>query len=91
MKTKVHDNAGKFAKYDDVFLLDNVEEQAKAGNNLIMQAYDHDVGTCDLLGEANPVSLLKMCADEEKHIHKLDIFYEFKKTGFLVFESRFVY
>jgi len=56
-----------------------------------MQAYDHDVGTCDLLGEANPVSLLKMCADEEKHIHKLDIFHEFKKTGFLVFESRFVY
>ena len=30
-KTAVKDDAGKSAKYDDVFLLEHVEEQARSG------------------------------------------------------------
>jgi hypothetical protein len=32
-----------------------------------------------------------MCADEESHYHQMDIFKDFKKTGYLMFESRYVY
>lgn len=36
------DDAGKSASFDDVFLLENVEEQARSGKDLVIQAYDYD-------------------------------------------------
>ena len=32
-----------------------------------------------------------MCADEETHYHQINIFKDFKKTGYMIFESRYVY
>ena len=62
-KTSVQDDAGKSAKYDDVFLLDNVEEQARSGLDIVMKAFDHDMDGDDCLGAANAISLTSMCAD----------------------------
>lgn len=90
-KTEVKDDAGKSATYDDVFLLENIQEQALSGKELTMQAYDHDVGSSALLGEAVPISLTRMCSSLEPQTHRVDIFHEFKKSGFIVFESRFVF
>lgn len=86
-KTAVRDDAGTSAKFNDVFLLENVEEQARSGKDLVMQAYDYDTAANDLLGAANGVSLASMCADPTPQRHQLDIFKNFKKTGYLVFES----
>ena len=90
-KTAVQDDAGKSAKFNDVFVLENVEEQARSGKDLVMQAYDYDALQNDILGEANAVSLVSMCADESSQRHTLDLFKDYKKTGYLVFESRFVF
>lgn len=90
-RTAVQDDAGKSAKYDDVFLLENVEEQARSGKDVVMQAYDYDMDGDDLLGAANAVSLAAMCADQNVQRHTMDIFLNYKKTGHLVFESKFVF
>lgn len=66
-KTEVQDDAGKSAKYNDVFLLENIEEHARSGKELTIQAFDHDVGSCDLLGSANPKTIQSMCVDEIAH------------------------
>ena len=62
-KTAVQDDAGKKATYNDVFLLENVEEQARGGKDLVMQAFDHDVTASTLLGEASAISLTSMCCN----------------------------
>ena len=46
----MQDDAGKSAKYNDVFLLEHVHTHIMDGEELTMQAYDHDVGSSDLLG-----------------------------------------
>lgn len=90
-KTAVSDDAGKKATYDDIFLLENVEEQARGGKDLVMQAFDHDIGSSSLLGEACPISLTSMCSGPEPQKHQIDIFHQFKKSGFIVFESKFIF
>lgn len=90
-KTDVQDDAGLKASYNDVFLLENVEEQARGGKDLVVQAYDHDVASSDILGEANAISLISMCADLKSQVHKVDIFHNLKKTGSIEFESKFIY
>ena len=32
-----------------------------------------------------------MGADEESHRHQMDLYKDFKKTGYIIFESRYVY
>ena len=56
-----------------------------------MQAYDHDVGTSSLLGEAIPISLTSVCSSYDAVRHHVDIFNNFKKSGFIVFESLFIH
>lgn len=36
LKTEVQDDAGKKASFNDIFVLDNVEEQAKGANSITM-------------------------------------------------------
>ena len=90
-KTAVKDDAGLKATYDDVFLLENVEEQARSGKDLVIQACDHDVGCSSLLGEMNALSLTSLCSTEDTKEHLKDIFHNFKKSGFIKFRSRFIY
>lgn len=73
-------------------MLENVEEQARSGEELALESFDYDVvGSNDSLGKANPISLVSMCADESAHTHKMDLFKDYKKTGSIVFQSRFVW
>ena len=56
-----------------------------------MSAYDYDSMGDDILGSANAVTLASMCADTNTQVHKMNIFNNMKKAGFIVFESRFVF
>ena len=56
-----------------------------------MKAFDYDTMANDILGTANAVTLTSMCADENVQTHRMDIFKNMKKTGFLVFESKFIF
>ena len=42
-------------------MLENIEFQIKEGAELVMNAYDKDIGSSDLLGVANAISLKKLC------------------------------
>ena len=56
VRTKVQDGAGKEAKFDDVFILDNIESSAKNGKELVMEAWEYDLDANDLLGICNPLT-----------------------------------
>ena len=56
-----------------------------------MSAYDYDTTSDDILGSANAVTLASMCADTNTQVHKMNIFKDMQKTGFIIFESTFVF
>ena len=90
-RTKVKDDAGKDATFDDVFLVSKVENAAKAGEALIVEARDSDVAVDDVLGTANPLTYQSLCADEAAHAFAVDIFSEYKKAGWIKFETKFIF
>ena len=55
------DDAGLHAEFNDIFLLEHIEHQIKEEAKIIMKTYDKDIATSDLLGCANPISLINMC------------------------------
>lgn len=91
LKTEVKDNAGLKANFDDIFLLENIEGEIKLGKDLVMEAYDEDIASSDLLGKANPLSYVSLIQDEKEKTFDLDIFHECKKTGNVKFSTRFVW
>lgn len=64
-RTSVKDDAGLHAAFNETFLLENVEGVVKAGQDLVMEAMDSDVGSGDdLLGKANALTFVKLVADD---------------------------
>ena len=63
LKTEVKDDAGLQAKFNEQFVLENIDAPAKNGEELVIKAFDKDVGSSDLLGSANPITYIKMVAD----------------------------
>jgi hypothetical protein len=91
LKTEVQDDAGLSAKFDDIFLLENIKNQAEEEKSLVMEAYDKDIASSDKLGVANAISYYKLIVDEELHEWDLDIFMDYKKAGNVKFSTRFVW
>lgn len=91
LKTDVQDDAGLHAKFDDQFLLENIELEAKQGLSLVMEAYDKDIASSDLLGKANAISYYKLIVDENVHEWDLDLFQDYKKTGNVKFTTQFIW
>ena len=59
--TAIQDDAGLHAVFNDIFKLENIEFQIKEGAELVMNAFDKDIASSDLLGVANAISLTKLC------------------------------
>ena len=55
LKTKTHQDAGKHAKFDEVFRLDNLEQLVTKNQSITFEAYDEDACGSDLLAKAKPV------------------------------------
>jgi len=68
-----------------------VEDAAKAGEAFIVEARDSDVAVDDVLGTANPLTYQSLCSDEVSHAFTVDIFSECKKTGWIKFETKFIF
>ena len=56
-----------------------------------MKAFDKDVASSDILGEALSISYTKLVEDEEEKFHDLDIFLDCKKTGNIKFTTKFIF
>lgn len=72
-------------------MLENVEYQIFEGTKLVLNAYDKDIVASDLLGVANPIDLVDFCQDDKKNFYDVDLFYKFKKTGNIKFQTEFVW
>lgn len=57
-KTEVKDDAGKSAKWDDTFMMENILSLAKSNEQLVFEAYDKDIGSSDLLGFTDAIDIV---------------------------------
>lgn len=89
-KTKVVDDGGKYAKFDETFHLANVFAQIRMEESLIIEAYDKDPVGADLLGTANPLKFCNLCVDENEIEHELEIYDKnYKQAGHVNISTRF--
>jgi hypothetical protein len=90
-RTTIKDGASLKATFDEVFLLDNIKESTKNGEALLIEAYDKDLGSSQILGTANAIRWPHLVADEALHLHDLELFHEYKRVGNVKFSTRFVW
>lgn len=92
-KTDIQDDAGLHAKFTDVFVLENIQNQIKedVAAQLVMKAFDKDVASSDLLGTALATSMINFVQDDKEHEHDFDIWHEFKRTGNMKFTTKFIW
>ena len=67
-------------------------EQVLSGKRLILEAYDKDLMSSDLLGATKGISYVSLVENEELKTHNVQLFdKEKKKAGDLILTSQFVY
>ena len=69
--TDVKDDAGKYAKWDETFQFPNILQRVKAGDQLIFEAYDKDIGSSDLLCKTDALDFVDLVGSSE--IVKMDL------------------
>ena len=50
MRTAVQDDAGKQAVFNETFNQENIYEKLLNGEEMVLESYDEDVASSDLLG-----------------------------------------
>ena len=55
MQSSVKDEAGKEAKWEEKFVLENIREQILNGEEMVLNTYDEDVVFHDFLGGTRPI------------------------------------
>lgn len=59
-QTRVAEDAGTEATFNENFELRRIMDPINGGDVLTLEAYDKDVLTSDLMGQANPISFSKV-------------------------------
>ena len=81
MKSKVQENAGLLAKFDDKFILPNIYNAIQNQSQLVIAAFDADVVGADPLGTAQPISYVSLVEDGKEKHHDIDLYLNCQKTG----------
>ena len=74
MQTRVAENAGKHAVFNEKFTLSNIHQQVEAGHALELQAMEKDVATSDLLGAAHAIPWAELCEYEGLLKHDVEVY-----------------
>ena len=90
-KSTVAKDAGLNAKFTDEFFLEDIEQEINKNSELVLEAYDEDVASDDLLGVALPISIVKLIQSEQGTLFDIDIYLECKRFGNIKFTSTFIY
>lgn len=91
LKTKVAQNAGKQATFNEDFKLLNVFQEIRQEEVLIIEAHDQDTVSTDLLGQANPLSFSALTQDENAQTHALDLYDKnYKQVGTVNIATQYV-
>ena len=91
MQTSVQDDAGKYAKFDETFILENIREQVLNDEELVLETYDEDVLQHDFLGAARPIWWADLINTEAEVVHTLDLYDKKTKTGTLKIATQYIY
>ena len=92
VQTDVKDDAGKAAEWNEKFCLTQVADQVESGKRLVLEAYDKDLMSSDLLGKTKGISYVSLVENEELKNHTVQLFDKVKKVaGTLILTSQFVY
>lgn len=89
MRTKTHEDAGKAARFAEVFKLGALDKLIGLEEALAVETYDEDVGSSDLLGAAKPIPYADLIKSTEKQTARHDIFKQDKKTGDVLLEWQY--
>lgn len=91
MKTKVIDDGGKFAPWEQSFTLNNVFQQIRLEQSLVIETFDKDIGSSDIIGATNPLTFNGLCQNEEPKTMMLDLFTpNYKNAGSIKITTQFV-
>jgi len=92
VQTDVKDGAGKAAEWNEKFCLTQVMDQVTSGKRLILEAYDKDLVTSDLLGKTKGISYVSLVENDEIKNHTVQLFDTEKKVaGELILTSQFIF
>ena len=91
ISTKVANNAGKQATFNEDFKLKNVFQEIRQEEVLIIEAHDQDNMSTDLLGQTNPLSFPALTLDESVRTHALDLYDKnYKQIGSVNIVTQYV-
>lgn len=75
-----------------MFDLRRIQDQITEGEVLVLEAFDKDLVTSDLMGQTNPISFSTLTQDLDMHSNSLDLYDKnYKHIGTLNIETQFVY
>lgn len=90
-QTKVADNAGKHATFNEEFELPNVMQEIRQEELLILEALDEDTVSNDLLGQTNPLSYSALTQEEGAKTLAMDLYDKnYKHIGNLNIVTQYV-
>ena len=61
IETTVKYKAGKYAKWNEKFELNNVKRWIENGDKFELEAMEQDIGSSDFLGSIKPIELNELC------------------------------
>ena len=68
------DDAGKHAKWDEMFQLTGIFEEHQNDRAITFEAYDKDIASSDFLGSADPLEFVDLVQDESVKEWSLDLY-----------------
>ena len=73
-ETTVKDDAGKYARWDEQFVLHGIKNEVESNKGLVLEAYEKDVASSDFLGRMKEISWKELTDWEGLVKHNVDIF-----------------
>lgn len=82
LKTRVIEDGGKKAVWDEEFELKNIMQQIKLKQSFVLETYDKDMVTEDLLGCSHSFTLNRLCQNFDPKDFDLELYDDnFKQVG----------
>lgn len=91
-QTKVKQDAGKHAVFNERFSLTNISAEIQKDGALVLDAMEKDVASSDLLGSTKPIKWSYICSFDGTVRHDVEIANaKGQKVGNVVFKTQFLW
>lgn len=91
-QTKVKEDAGKHAVFNERFLLTNISAEIQKDGALVLDAMEKDLASSDFLGSTKPIKWSYICSFDGAVRHDVEIANaKGQKVGNVVFKTQFLW